>query len=134
VRGIWRKPVRNVVAEGHKIETFKHDRWARPMGPGDIVPAVVTAVDAKETRNPVAHVRFGKYTAELTKTSYQWTRRTQPSELVKPGDLIDIGITRIDDAGKVTISLEQQPILEGALVALDNRTGQILAMVGGFNF
>src|SRR4029079_9117815 len=78
VRGIWRKPVRNVVAEGHTIETFKHDRWTRPMGPGDIVPAVVTAVDSKETRNPVAHVRFGKYTGELTKAAYQWTRRTQP--------------------------------------------------------
>ena len=30
--------------------------------------------------------------------------------------------------------LEQAPAVEGALVAIDNRTGQIRAMVGGFSF
>ena len=30
--------------------------------------------------------------------------------------------------------LEQTPLLEGALVAIDNRTGEVLAMVGGFSF
>ena len=30
--------------------------------------------------------------------------------------------------------LEQSPLVEGALVAIDNRTGQIRAMVGGFSF
>ena len=33
-----------------------------------------------------------------------------------------------------TVALEQTPLLEGALVAIDNRTGEILAMVGGFSF
>ena len=32
------------------------------------------------------------------------------------------------------MTLEQAPQLEGALVAIDNRTGEILAMVGGFSF
>jgi penicillin-binding protein 1A len=32
------------------------------------------------------------------------------------------------------VALEQTPQLEGALVAIDNRTGEILAMVGGFSF
>ena len=40
-RGAWRKPGRNVLAEGHKLEEFKHDRWSRPIAEGDIVPAVV---------------------------------------------------------------------------------------------
>ena len=31
--------------EGHKVEAFRHARWDRPMRDGDIVPAVVTAVD-----------------------------------------------------------------------------------------
>jgi penicillin-binding protein 1A len=133
-RGIWRKPARNVLAEGHTLDGFKLDRWSRPIAPGDVVPAVVTAVDGKATRNPAAHVRFGHYTAELGRAAYQWTRRTQPSELVKPGDLIDVGVVTLEDSGKATVTLEQQPILEGALVAIDNRTGQILAMVGGYSF
>ena len=32
------------------------------------------------------------------------------------------------------MSLDQEPIVEGALVAIDNRTGHILAMVGGYDF
>src|SRR6185436_1799607 len=42
----FRKPRRNIVAEGQKIEAFKHARWDRPMTVSDVVPAVVTAVDA----------------------------------------------------------------------------------------
>jgi penicillin-binding protein 1A len=133
-RGIWRRPGRNVLAEGHKLDTFRHDRWSRPMSAGDIVPAVVIEVEPRDTRSGIARVRFGSQTAELTRASYQWTRRTHAAELVKPGDLIQIGITKIDESGKATITLEQEPQLEGALVAIDNRTGQVLAMVGGFNF
>ena len=41
----FRKPRRNVIAEGHTIESFRQPRWDRPMSAGQIVPAVVTAVD-----------------------------------------------------------------------------------------
>ena len=39
-----------------------------------------------------------------------------------------------NNGGKATITLEQEPQLEGALVVVDNRSGQVLAMVGGFSF
>jgi penicillin-binding protein 1A len=134
-RGGWRKPPRNVLTEGHTIEAFKHDRWNRPIVAGDVVPAVVTSVDSRDSKTAAARVRFGRYTAELTKASYQWTRRTHPADLVQTGDLVELQINKIDDAaGTATVTLEQPPLLEGALVALDNRTGQILAMVGGFSF
>jgi penicillin-binding protein 1A len=133
-RGIWRKPARNIVSEGHTLDGFRHDRWSRPIAAGDIVPAVVITVDPRESRTATARVRFGRYTADLTRSGYQWTRRTHPADLVRPGDLIDIGVTSLDEAGKAVITLEQQPIIEGALVAIDNRTGQVLAMVGGYSF
>src|SRR5206468_3127401 len=37
----YRKPKRNVIAEGHTIDGFKDDRWSRPFAAGDVVPAVV---------------------------------------------------------------------------------------------
>ena len=43
-RGSFRRPQRNVLAEKHALDTFRHDRWSRPMLAGDVVPAVVTAV------------------------------------------------------------------------------------------
>ena len=133
-RGIWRRPGRNVLAEGHKLETFKHDRWSRAIAAGDIVPAVVLSVEPRDSKTGGARVKFGNYTADLTRAAFQWTRRTHAAELIKAGDLIQIGVTAVDPSGKATITLEQEPQLEGALVALDNRTGQVMAMVGGFNF
>ena len=133
-RGIWRRPARNVLTEGRTLETFRHDRWSRSIGAGDVVPAVVLSVDPRDAKTGGARVRFGKYTADLTRSGFQWTRRTHAADLVRAGDLIDVGITSLDDAGKAVITLEQEPQLEGAVVALDNRTGQVLAMVGGFNF
>ena len=51
------------------------------------------------------------------------------------GDLIEVEITALDEAnGAAMVLLAQTPLVEGALVAIDNRTGQIRAMVGGWSF
>jgi penicillin-binding protein 1A len=124
----FRKPRRNVIAEGRTVDNFKHDRWSRKMAAGDIVPAVVRSVDAAG-----AQLRIGALNAVLTKAGIQWTRRTSPAELVKAGDLIDVELATIEGS-TATVTLEQAPLLEGALVAIDNRTGEVLAMVGGYSF
>ncbi len=35
---------------------------------------------------------------------------------------------------KILVSLEQEPVVEGALLAFDQKTGDILALVGGYDF
>ena len=124
----FRKPRRNVIAEGQTVDTFKHGRWARRMTAGDIVPAVVQSVNSAG-----AQVRIGPLHAVLDKAGIQWTRRTSPALLFKAGDLIDVELTRVDGA-IVTVTLEQTPLVEGALVAINNHNGQVLAMVGGYSF
>jgi penicillin-binding protein 1A len=129
-RSSFRKPQRNVLAEKHPLESFRHERWNRPMVEGDVVPAVVMAV-----ADGTARVRMGSLTGELNKTAIQWTRKTSAGDLVKAGDLVEVDLVKINaEAGTATVVLEQPPLLEGALVALDNRTGEVLAMVGGFSF
>jgi penicillin-binding protein 1A len=127
----WRKPARNVVDETHTIDGFKTDRWARAMAPGDVVPAVV--VTAPKT-GP-ARLRIGGLHADLEKAGYAWTRRASAADLFKPGDLVDVAITKLDAAtSTATVTLEQSPLAEGALLVIDNHTGQIKAMVGGWSF
>jgi len=127
----YRKPKRNIVAEGHTIDGFKDERWNRPIAPGDVVPAIV--VSAPKTG--AARVRIGRYRADVGKEGFAWTRRTSAADLFKPGDLIDVAVTKLDEAaGTATVTLEQTPLVEGALLAIDNRTGQIKAMVGGWSF
>ena len=127
----YRKAKRNVLAEHHTIDNFRDERWNRPIAAGDVVPAIV--VTAPKT-GP-ARLRVGRYHADMGKDGYTWTRRTSAADLFKPGDLIEVAVTKLDDAsGTATVTLDQTPTIEGALIAIDNRTGQIRAMVGGWNF
>ncbi len=113
---------------------YKDERWSRPMGVGDIVPAVVETV-GKPAPSGGARVRFARYHADLVREGFAWTHRSAASDLVSVGDVIEVEITKIDEAsGSASVKLEQTPLVQGALVAIDNRTGQIRAMVGGSNF
>lgn len=127
----WRRPARNVIAEKHTIEGFADDRWKQPMAAGDIVPAVV--VTAPKTG--AAKLRIGPLHADMTRPGYTWTRRASAADLFTPGDLIQVALTNVDkESGSATVTLEQTPVVEGALLAIDNHTGQIKAMVGGWSF
>src|SRR5919198_177366 len=127
----WRRPRRNVLAEGHTIDGFRDDRWTRPIAAGDVVPAVVVTAP----KSGPARVRFGPYHADLAKDAYAWTHKASAADLFQPGDLVEVAIKKIDEgAMTAAATLDQTPAVEGALVAIENRTGQIKAMVGGWNF
>ncbi|MQA28938.1 MAG: PBP1A family penicillin-binding protein [Luteitalea sp.] len=130
----FRRPKRNIVAEGHTVEGYRDGRWVRPIAVGDIVPAVVASLG-----NPApagaARLIVGSQSVDLTREGFAWTRRTNAGEILKVGDLVDVQIKKVDEAtGALSVSLEQTPLVEGALVAIDNKTGQIKAMVGGWDF
>jgi penicillin-binding protein 1A len=130
----FRRPRRNLVVDAVNLDTFKDDRWNRPMRVGDVVPAVVMGIGKPAPANG-ARLRIGRYEADLTREGFSWTRRAAASDILKPGDLIEVELTALDDEKSVaSVRLEQTPQVEGALVAIDNRTGQIKAMVGGWDF
>jgi penicillin-binding protein 1A len=125
----FRRPTRNVFNEGHSVESFRHDRWKRAINEVDIVPAVVTGLEGGRVQ-----VRAGQIRGEIAKEGFAWARKP-PAQLLKVGDLIDVRLVKIDPEKATAIAwLEQAPIVEGALLAIDNRTGQIKAMVGGYSF
>lgn len=135
----YRRPKRNVDDEGHALDRFTLDRWDRPIAVGDIVPAIVTAVADGRSGGPKVpagsiRVRLGRYVGELAKSGYAWTRKTT-AKFLRVGDLIDVRVTKLDEATALaSVDLEQTPVVEGAVLAIDNRTGQIRAMVGGYSF
>src|SRR6266850_50033 len=128
----FRKP-RNILAEKRSLERFTTDRWNRPMLAGDIVPALVTSV-APKGGNGSARVRIGTHEADLPKAAFAWTRKTAAVDFLKVGDLVQVEVRAIQGGVPQTLALEQDPVVEGALLAIDNRTGQVRAMVGGFDF
>ena len=112
------------------VDAFEHFRWRLPIAAGDMVPAVVTGTTADTIR-----VRVGPHAADIDADGFAWTRKSSPDELVEAGDLIDVTLTTLPQGGgRGTAALDQEPEVEGALVAIDNRTGHVLAMVGGYDF
>jgi len=130
----WRRPTHTVAEEKDTIDTYRDERWTRPIGIGDVVPAVV--VTAPKTG--AARVRIARYHADLPREAYAWalnSKRASPADLFAPGDIIDVAVTKIDEAtATIAGTLEQAPVAEGAMLVIDNKTGQIKAMIGGWNF
>jgi penicillin-binding protein 1A len=119
----------NVLAQGQKLDGYRNDRWTQPITVDDIVPALVISVAPASAR-----LRIGQQTLELRGDGVAWTRRAPPA-LFKVGDLVEVLVRKVDQAGRIaSVSLEQAPLVDGALLAIDNRTGQIRSMVGGFSF
>jgi penicillin-binding protein 1A len=131
----WRAPRRNVLQEKHTIEGFKDDRWNRPMAAGDVVPAVVVTAP----KSGPARLRFGPYHADLNRDAYAWTRKTSAADLSRRA-IWSRSIVKLPEAGgsggrpASRGHARSDAIVEGAMVVLENRTGQIKAMVGGWNF
>jgi penicillin-binding protein 1A len=123
----YRKPERNLVAEG--VELDDGSQWLSDPAVGEIGPAVVTRVEGQ-----TIHVRAGDWTGQIDRRGYSWTRR-RADQLGTRGDLIEVSIATADpDTKAFTAALEQSPLLQGAAMALDNHTGEILAMAGGSSF
>ena len=99
----YRRPKRNVLAEGRTIDNFKDERWTRRMAVGDVVPAVVVALGKPAAG---ARLRIGNLHADVTPQGFAWTRRTTAGALFAAGDVIEVEITALDEAsGSATVLL-----------------------------
>lgn len=132
-RNGYRQPTLNAAADGKDLADFTTDRWLQPIVPGDIVPALVTAVPGPRENGDV-RVRIGAHEVGLPGTAFAWTNRPSPGRLFTVGDVIEVEVRQVDAGVPANLLLEQPPTIEGGLLAIDNRTGQVRAMVGGFSF
>jgi penicillin-binding protein 1A len=124
----WRGKLANVVALGQKIEKYVDADWDEDPEVNGYVHALVTAVSAN-----AAQIRLGSRTAALTQSDVGWTKVKLPN-ILTVGDIVYVKVLSLDPGGKAHVSLEQDSGTEGALVAIDNATGEIKAMVGGRDF
>ena len=84
----------------------------------------------------LAVVQIGDYTARVGPEDVAWTRRAV-SDALPRGAVAPFLVTSLSEEGsrkEARVTLEQEPRLEGALLALDPRSGAVKAMVGGYDF
>jgi penicillin-binding protein 1A len=125
----WKGNLPNVLRDNlGKLDTYEDDDWRHAIEKGSYVTGLVLSVADKD-----AVLKIGTYRGILSANDFAWTGRKKPGDLLKVGDLAQFSIQELRD-NTVRIQLEQQPGPQGALLAIDNSTGEIKTMVGGYSF
>ncbi len=135
----WRGPVRTV--DLTTLETPSPDPTLK-LKEGDTMEGIVL----KLAKDHVL-VQIGAMTGRLAYEDFAWvTKRLKGKDptkdavpvknvkqLLTPGDVIEVAVKKLDK-DTIHLRLEQTPVVEGAMVAVDPKTGAIRAMVGGYDF
>ena len=124
----WRGVTRRV-QKGDDPSTWTSEVWEYGIDPDEVYDAVVMSVAPDQ-----AQVRVADYVGSLGPKQVEWTGKSRPADLFAAGDIIRVRVLAIDGEGQAEFSLEQEPLAEAALVAIDPATGEVLAMTGGFDF
>jgi penicillin-binding protein 1A len=105
-------------------------RPGAPLRPGLVVEGVIQRVTARGI-----HVTVDGYSGEIPFKAMRVAEGPKLADAFHPDDRVLVRLEAVDHNRKtLTLVLAQEPEMEGALLALDPRTGQIKAMVGGYDF
>jgi penicillin-binding protein 1A len=128
----WRGAERNLLNEGVRdLDSYELKDWRFAIRTNDIVPGIVLDF----AKNGSATVKIGGYHAQLMPQDIAWTNAKAASEILKRGDIALFQIRSMNPAErKAEVTLEQKPKVQGALLAIHPQTGEIKAMVGGYDF
>ncbi len=125
----WRDKLPNVIKDNlGKLDTYEDDDWRHAIEKGSYTTGLILAVDERS-----ATVKVGSYRALLSPSDIAWTGHKKPSEILSVGDLAQFSVQELRDT-TARLQLEQQPAPQAAMIAIDNATGEIKAMVGGYSF
>jgi penicillin-binding protein 1A len=125
----WRGDLPNILRDNlGTLDTYDDEDWRHPIEKGGYVAGLVLSADEKN-----ATIKIGPYRAILSPSDFAWTGRKKPADLLKVGDLAQFSIQDLRET-TARVQLEQQPAPQAAMIAIDNPTGEIKAMVGGYSF
>ncbi len=111
-----------------------------------IVKALVVEIDSKEK---IVRLRTGKYRGTMSLKNMSWARGPDPdvayhtvkiedpADVLNIGDVVEVRILNVDNTEtepQFQLALEQEPVVQGALLCMDVKTGRITAMVGGRDY
>ena len=125
----WRGNLPNILTQhSATIANYDDDDWHSVIQKGDYVNGLVVSVEDKS-----AVIKIGSYRAVLTEPDFAWTSHKLVTDLLKPGDVTQFLIRDLSGSN-AKVELEQDPGPQAAMVAIDNGSGEIKAMVGGYSF
>jgi len=142
----YRGPLDHLAEE--EIEPFfqalKESTDESQLEKGEVVKGVVIGISSTEKS---VSVRLNEGLGTLPLEKMEWAREPDPeiaygtvkvrdpAEVLRVGDIILVRLVEQDEKSeKWILALEQEPEVQGALLCMENGTGHVKAMVGGFDF
>lgn len=115
-----------------ELAAYKYPDWYRnDYVVGRYLKGLIMKIDQGRDE---ATVRFGNYTASVDAGDMGSSKRSPRSEF-KPGYLAEFIIREVDKKNRrLRVEFQPMPAVEGALVTLNAKTGEIIAMQGGYDF
>ena len=140
----WRSEYQNILLDENEqpltdekeidktLNTFKHADWYGDVyEDGEYIKGLV--MKANPTADEVG-VRFGRYKAVIRPGNMGRSGR-RPKDELKPGFLAEFLVKNVDREHKILdVELQQVPEVQAALTCINSHTGEIVAMVGGYDF
>jgi penicillin-binding protein 1A len=124
----------NALTSGVTIEDYRHPDWALKTPPGGYVHAIVTRVLPLEIHARIGPPGQQNSEVVLLPEDWKWTGQRLGDALVKPGDIIYVQLSAATEGSARRATLQQDSGAQGSLMAIDNSTGDVLAMVGGRDY
>jgi len=124
------KPKERLAFQARKVNYFKK----YPPRKGILVTALVTQTDKK---GQGVQLRFGQYSGVLVAPPAEEGSRGRSQGRLssfRPGDVVLARLVSQDHQKRWTATLEPAPMVQGALVSMELKTGKVRAMLGGKDF
>jgi penicillin-binding protein 1A len=140
----WRSDYQNILIDDNeqpltdekeiqrRINTYKHADWyGDEYEKGEYIKGLVTNVNVAKDE---ATVRFGRYSAIVTAKEMGKSGK-RPKDELKVGFLPEFEIKEVDnEKQKLSVQLSQVPEVQASIVTINSHTGEIVAMVGGYDY
>ncbi len=124
----WKGSLNNVLAAGNELDKYDHGDWHENIVAGNYIHALVTDVTPAS-----ATIKMGRVQAVISSADMAWTRSKTPADILAVGDIAYVKVLSVN-GDNARVSLEQDSGAQGALLALDNSTGEVRAMIGGRDY
>jgi penicillin-binding protein 1A len=126
------QPITDLEEVERKLRNFRHPNWYGDDYEKDrYLKGLVMKVDSAKDE---ATVRFGGYRATV-RASNMGASGKRPKEELRAGLLCEFRIDEVDDSAKtLEVTLVQVPQVQASVVLLNAKSGEVVAMVGGYDF
>ena len=115
-----------------ELNSYKDPDWyGNDYQQGRFLSGLIMKVDRAKNE---ATIRFGNYTAAIGAADMGWSKR-QPKDELKAGYLSEFEIKEVDQKSRrLKVELSQVPAVAGAIMTLNAKTGEVVTMIGGYDF